>query len=440
MIGGLNKTASALAITAAAGVMSTSAFAADLGGNCCADLEERVAELEATTVRKGNRVVSLTLSGHVNEAVTYYDDGINDGARIVTNGFSMSRFRMRGSAKIDSDWSAGFYLEFGVGRTGMSYDVDQRSGNQFGGYNVATRHEALYFKSKSWGTFWIGHTGSASDGIHDICVGCTITSTVESGLGYNDYYVGNDGNYFGSAANLVGVQFDSLGIGQKTYWATRHNLIKYISPSIYGFSFSASWGDADDGDTTVGTDGDEHGYRYDVALRYANEWNGFRVAAGVGYTNLDYEDQDSWAVAASAQHVPTGLYIQGTYRTRDNGECSAGTIAANVCDTDDDGWSIQVGWNTKWNSLGKTNFWFSYSNYDNGSRNYDGDTLIIGSNDGDVYSFGINQKIDAAATELYLTYWNVQTDLNDVTGSNDGEANPSLEDLNMVMAGARIKF
>ena len=36
------------------------AAAADLGGNCCADLEERIAELEATTARKGNRKVSLT--------------------------------------------------------------------------------------------------------------------------------------------------------------------------------------------------------------------------------------------------------------------------------------------------------------------------------------------------------------------------------------------
>ena len=28
--------------------------AADLGGNCCADLEERIAELEAMSVRKKN--------------------------------------------------------------------------------------------------------------------------------------------------------------------------------------------------------------------------------------------------------------------------------------------------------------------------------------------------------------------------------------------------
>ncbi|HML30397.1 MAG TPA: porin, partial [Hyphomicrobium sp.] len=49
-----------------AGSLSTgSASAADLGGNCCADLEERIAELESTTARKGNRKVSLTVSGWV---------------------------------------------------------------------------------------------------------------------------------------------------------------------------------------------------------------------------------------------------------------------------------------------------------------------------------------------------------------------------------------
>ena len=72
MFGGLTKTSSRIAIAAALGMtlggfaMSASpAKAADLGGDCCADLEERVAELEATTVRKGNKKVSVTLSGWV---------------------------------------------------------------------------------------------------------------------------------------------------------------------------------------------------------------------------------------------------------------------------------------------------------------------------------------------------------------------------------------
>ena len=45
--------------------------AADLGGNCCADLEERIAELEATTARKGNRKVSLTIYGWVAQQVMW---------------------------------------------------------------------------------------------------------------------------------------------------------------------------------------------------------------------------------------------------------------------------------------------------------------------------------------------------------------------------------
>jgi hypothetical protein len=57
-----------LLAAAGAGLAGPSA-AADLGGNCCADLEERIAELESTTARKGNRKVSLTVSGWINEAL-----------------------------------------------------------------------------------------------------------------------------------------------------------------------------------------------------------------------------------------------------------------------------------------------------------------------------------------------------------------------------------
>ncbi len=66
-----------LALVLGAGLLigSAPARAADLGGDCCADLEERIAELEATTARKGNRKVSLEISGQVNEAVLWWDDG-----------------------------------------------------------------------------------------------------------------------------------------------------------------------------------------------------------------------------------------------------------------------------------------------------------------------------------------------------------------------------
>ena len=91
MIGGLfSKSTSILTLCAAAGFVIvgagvTPAKAADLGGDCCADLEERVANLEATTVRKGNKLVSLTLSGHVNRGLMWYDDGSLPGMRSFDN-------------------------------------------------------------------------------------------------------------------------------------------------------------------------------------------------------------------------------------------------------------------------------------------------------------------------------------------------------------------
>ena len=89
-IGALMKTTSRFAVAAAAGlfvggIALTPAQAADLGGDCCADLEERVAELEATTVSKGNRKVSLKISGQVTKALLIWDDGDESDAYVVDN-------------------------------------------------------------------------------------------------------------------------------------------------------------------------------------------------------------------------------------------------------------------------------------------------------------------------------------------------------------------
>ncbi len=115
MCGGVVKAGWA-SIFAISGILlgGVSAQAADLGGDCCADLEERVSELEATTARKGNRKVSLTISGWVNEAVFLWDDGTERNAYVGTNSLEQSRFKFAGEAKIDKDTSAGYTIEIGV--------------------------------------------------------------------------------------------------------------------------------------------------------------------------------------------------------------------------------------------------------------------------------------------------------------------------------------
>ena len=106
------------------GLMSasmSSAYAADLGsqpsvgGNCCSDLEERIAELEATTAKKGNRKVSLTISGWVSQQVSFWDDGVEKNAYVSDLGSTLnSNFKLTGSAQINTGWSAGYVLHVEV--------------------------------------------------------------------------------------------------------------------------------------------------------------------------------------------------------------------------------------------------------------------------------------------------------------------------------------
>src|SRR3990172_2131104 len=114
----------------AGGLTVSSALAADLGGNCCADLEERIAELEATTARKGNRKVSLTISGWVGEQVMGWDDGFESNAYVVGLGTTLgTNVKFTGQATISPGWSAGYVIHIEAdGSDSLRIDQDTDNG------------------------------------------------------------------------------------------------------------------------------------------------------------------------------------------------------------------------------------------------------------------------------------------------------------------------
>ncbi len=151
MTGGL-KTTGRLAIAAMfcaiGGVpgVGGQAEAADLGGDCCADLEERVAELEATTVRKGNKKVKVELYGRVNRVVNFWDDGAEQNVYVENNSYSSTRFGMRGKAKISDDWSSGFQIEI-EDEGNLSKFYNQFNDNVDNG-SLNVRKSAIYMENK----------------------------------------------------------------------------------------------------------------------------------------------------------------------------------------------------------------------------------------------------------------------------------------------------
>ena len=165
MIGGFLKSTSCLALLAAAGVIvgGVSAQAADLGGNCCADLEERVAELEATTARKGNRKVSLQIYGQVSETLIWWNDGKESNVFVQENNAVKNIVGFTGGAKINSDWSAGYKLELQIRayRSSASNQValGENNGLTITTYNtqsVSLREANWYIASETYGRITVG--------------------------------------------------------------------------------------------------------------------------------------------------------------------------------------------------------------------------------------------------------------------------------------------
>ena len=284
MYGGVGGKANlALVLAVGLSIWTTQASAADLGGDCCGDLEERIAELEATAARKGNRKVSLEVSGHINEAVLWWDDGAESNAYIVTNDNSRTRFRFKGKAKIDKDWEAGYQIEVGV-RTANSKRANQLNpkGNDFApDAGLDLRDSYWYIKSKTYGgSRWVGRLRRLTRSPRSTSrrrphsrstptsrirgLGMLLRSATDGQLTNNG--VGATGQTGLTWRRLIGDGGDQPGEGERKF-----NLVKYVSPEFSGFVASASWGEDD---------------FWDVALNYEGEFGGFKVAAGIGYGEI----------------------------------------------------------------------------------------------------------------------------------------------------------
>jgi hypothetical protein len=165
----------------AGGLAMGSASAADLGGGCCADLEERIAELEATTARKGNRKVSLTISGWVAEQVMWWDDGHESNVYVTDIGSTLdSHFKLTGEATISPGWYAGYVLHVEVGSNEVrgvdqglfgtfqplwanpEATTNQPTGDE-GGTGVIALQSFWFLKSDHLGKVSVGLQSAASD-------------------------------------------------------------------------------------------------------------------------------------------------------------------------------------------------------------------------------------------------------------------------------------
>jgi hypothetical protein len=488
----------------AGGVAMPSAKAADLGGDCCADLEERVAELEATTARKGNRKMSLTITGQVDRVVTWYSDGKTSQTYYgLDNTNSSSRFIFNGSAKVTPKVTMGFEIMIEIEAGGTSSKVNQFdedgkltafipnpnipgvAGGNVGIPSFNASNIDAYFGDARRVAWWIEHAdlGRITVGRWESAgVLGTIDLTGHIFLPASASFILLNGGFFlrGPGGQVYTTQWASIGDPASNN-PGRTELVRYDSPSWHGFIYSASVAEAGD--------------YWGTMIRYANEFQGFRLAGTVGYERIqdiatpgvvdpaavnyvgNKPDITVWGFALSAMHVPTGLFVQGHYNHVDYGNSIVGAVSgywgqASTNAKPADQWLIQAGVSKNWFGYGNTSIYGEYGVADdwgaaftnNGAtigRNFStpantfGFTAVNGvtSTEMKVWGMGIAQNFAAAATDLYLGYRHFDADIKcaDAIGAavcSGGVAvgaahqtdKLATEGIDVIVMGARVLF
>jgi len=446
------KYVSGIALAAAAGIFAGAlafapAKAADLGGDCCADLEERVAELEATTVRKSNRVVSLNLYGVVNRMLLVWDDGQDSDLFVVDNDLYSSRFGLTGSGTMKPGWTAGYKIEIEFQNPdGLSvFQADDDAGD-----DVNVRKTEMYIDSERWGRVTLGKQSMATDDLFYQYPG----GTLETPVPFNDYSFRVRGT--GSAADEVTTTSDHLvignffGAGNIGDAANRQDAIRYDSPTIAGFTASAAFGDSDD---------------IDAALRFKKQWNSIQISAGIGYQYSPdfavFGGDEMYLGSAAIKHVPSGIWATAAYQLHEYGDDPfEGTDAqGNFSVDDNDLYGFMLGITQNWTGYGNTTLHAAWGRGEDGGvgnagffdagiagdgiyQAADGSDDVVVSTEADRYNVGIAQNFDSASLQIYggFSYYEFEADAISLnTSATDTEA-LEIEDFWTINVGSYITF
>ena len=439
------KSISTLALLAAAEffiggatVAPAPARAADLGGDCCADLETRVAELEATTARKGNKKVSLAITGRVNFNILYWNEnstGPSAAANDQTHdlyfgnvGRNESEIVLKGDGKISSDVTAGFSMEIYVdptGNNGTSPAQHTQITTQ-GAPALQAQTTYVFLKSKTAGELRLGNQYDAMREVYFGDLGVDTIGRYAQTRQAATFFLRD------TAGNLTNLTYQNA---LKPIDGSRYDQIQYITPALAGFTGKANVG----GDNS-----------WSLGLFYDNKFGNVAVKAGVGYEQGSEIDGSANTAApvgvqvkndvslttstiknvnasASISESTSGLYLSGVY---------AQSYADKAGRQDGSNWMIKGGWQKNVSGLGTTAIYGSYFQENN---------MLANDTRGHIWAVGIDQAIDSVASNIYLQYQRDSFDTNGITTASVTALTPvgstvNSQSIDEVIGGMIIRF
>ena len=444
------------------------AAAGDLARYCCADLEDRIAELEATAARKGNRTLKMTLDGTVSHALLSWDDGQNTDTYVVDNDNDGTSFEIVGEVENinKSNWSAGYLIEVGV-LTASSSDVNQIDDNAREDGTLEINESHIWVRNKGLGQFSWGEIGGSSD-VDDATEMDLSETRVVAFSGVED--VG--GNFFLRRSDAKGVQ----GL-TPVVWAdlidhlpgVDGSLVRYDLPITHGVGGWAEWGQGDKwefvlayGDPATLAEFEEG---EDEETPAPGMIDGFQVAAAVTYYGTNGADgQDlpsNRAVAGSVSvlHEATGLNLTiagGRRSYTERVELNDDRLGT---PQDASFYYIKPGLLVDLIKAGHTAFYAEYGKWRNFlGRNADAEAVaglvgfdedkvcapdkacLVSQSEATIWGLGVVQRIERAEMDLFIGFRLHQANVDLVDEAGASVSSVALDDFATVMTGAVIEF
>jgi hypothetical protein len=284
------------------------------------------------------------------------------------------------------------------------------------------------------------------------------------------------GNFFlrgknGATADFTwnGIGFCSVGFGASgDCVGVPENLVRYDSPRWMGFSLSADWG--------------QDSY-WDVYGNYSGEWNGIKVAAVTGWSEVNgcrgnqtvlqnsvppggisgftgtaclnspqvlgqgnfAGDVGYWQSGIYVEHVATGVWALFNYGKEFLQDMPPGAAHLGLNDNPDH-WYVKAGLRERWHPLGHTVLYGFYGQRNDMINAVDVQTLNITGARTEEWGLGAVQEIDAAAMSLWVQWDEMHASVEcGSVGCNTIDPAVengvySLKNINVVKTGALINF
>jgi len=361
----------------------------------------------AKVVASGSDKVKLTLSGQINRQMQVVDDGFNTEVKHTDNQLTGSRFRIGGSGKINADMSVGTMIEMGIIPNGAGATTQDAANSNSG---AASTHEArvvdIFFTSSKFGRVYMGKGSGGSDGSGEITnnmMGAIMqTGDMTHAVG-GGFLFKNDGVNRGAggagAITITNALADYDGM-------SRVNRVRYDTPTFMGFQGRATHADQGDWDVSLWHDATYFGFKVGAAIAYSEQPN---QTANASMTNGSVSVMSPWGISVGYAAGRAVLESTATVNRASNY------------------WGATVSYETAFNELGKTGIGYTYTSHN-------GDATTDSSATG--HQVAIVQNIDAAATEVYVSWARASLDFDNAGTGSGGQ----FKDFDSYLVGSRVRF